>query len=222
MHLPSRHLLFLPGAGADPDFWRPVGERLPSVWEKIYLGWPGIGHNAPEPGIDSFEALMEFAEAKLLGAFSSDAKVDVLAQSMGGAVALALCLRHPEKVDRLVLSVTSGELDVASLGAKDWRTEYRREYPHAAEWLYQARPDYSEELSSVKQPTLLLWGDCDPISPIAVGQKLQEALPCAELVVVEGGTHALAAERASEVATHVTRHLTGSESLSPVYPNRAR
>ena len=28
----TRRLLFLPGAGADPAFWRPLGDRLPASW----------------------------------------------------------------------------------------------------------------------------------------------------------------------------------------------
>src|SRR6202000_2380728 len=29
----TRRLLFLPGAGADPAFWRPLGDRLPASWD---------------------------------------------------------------------------------------------------------------------------------------------------------------------------------------------
>jgi hypothetical protein len=46
----SRRLLFLPGAGADPAFGRPIGDRLPETWEKVYLGWPSIGYAPSEEG----------------------------------------------------------------------------------------------------------------------------------------------------------------------------
>ena len=69
------------------------------------------------------------------------------------------------------------------------------------------RPDYHDELGKITQPTLLLWGDADPISPLAVGERLRDLLPNASLVKVAGGNHALAHERATELAELVTAHL---------------
>ena len=54
---------------------------------------------------------------------------------------------------------------------------------------------------------LLLWGNADPISPVAVGRRLAELFPNGELVVVEGGTHDLVFERADEVVPYIERHL---------------
>jgi pimeloyl-ACP methyl ester carboxylesterase len=54
---------------------------------------------------------------------------------------------------------------------------------------------------------LLLWGDADPISPVAVGEKLASKLPHAELIVIAGGTHDLVRERADEIAPHIEAHL---------------
>ena len=208
------HLLFLPGAGADPDFWKPVGERMPATWARTYLGWPGLGHNPPDPQVRSFDDLIALAERHLLELSDAGVTVDVLAQSMGGAMALALALRHPARIRRLVLTVTAGGMPVEALGASDWRPGYRAEYPNAAEWLYAARPDYSARLSEVRHATLLIWGDDDPISPPAVGQELERRMPNATLVVLHGGTHALALERPDEVAALVLGHL-GDGSNGP-------
>lgn len=67
--------------------------------------------------------------------------------------------------------------------------------------------DLSHRLRHLDVPTLLLWGDADPLSPVAVGQKLAELLPRSKLVVIPGGTHDLVLERASEIAPHVAAHL---------------
>jgi pimeloyl-ACP methyl ester carboxylesterase len=56
-------------------------------------------------------------------------------------------------------------------------------------------------------PTLLIWGDSDPISPVAVGTRLREMLPRATLVVIAGGTHDLVAERSSDVIPLIEAHL---------------
>jgi pimeloyl-ACP methyl ester carboxylesterase len=65
----------------------------------------------------------------------------------------------------------------------------------------------TNRLGELPFPVLLLWGDADPISPVAVGQRLAELLPRAELVVIKNGTHDLVSERANEVIPHIEKHL---------------
>ena len=199
----SQRLLFLPGAGADPEFWTPLADRLPASWDKVRFGWPGLGGQPADPQINGFDDLVRLVEARL-----GPEPVDLLAQSMGGAVAMAVTLRNPDKVRRLVLTVTSGGVDVEGLGGANWRETYRRNNPAAAHWITVARPDFTERLTQVGQPVLLVWGDADPISPPAVGERLQALLPNAVLKVLPGGDHDLAHSRADEIAPWVLEHLT--------------
>lgn len=203
MSRPTR-LLLLPGAGGDPAFWRPLGDLLPDAWEKVFLAWPGLGDQPPAPHVGGFDDLVGLVERQL-----GDGPVDLLAQSMGGAVALAVALRHPARVRRLVLAATSGGMDVAGMGGADWRPDYRRAYPQAAAWITQARPDYTDRLPQVAHPALLLWGDADPVSPPAVGRRLAQLLPHATLLVLPGGDHAFVHERPRDIAGPITRHLQG-------------
>ena len=69
------------------------------------------------------------------------------------------------------------------------------------------RANLTERLREIAVPVLLLWGDVDPISPVAVGQRLVELFPHAELVVFAGGTHDLVSERADDVVPHIDTHL---------------
>ena len=180
------HLFFLPGVGGDANFWRPLGDLLPDDWSKTYFGWPGLGSNPRDPDINSYDDLITMVAARI-----GDAPVDLLAQSMGGAIALTLALRYPDKIRRLVLAVTAGGMDVSVLGAADWRPDYRREFPNVADWVIDQRPDVSSQLNDVKQPTLLIWGDADPISPVAVGKHLLDHLQNAHMNIVKGGQHDL-------------------------------
>ena len=50
-------ILFLPGAGGSPDFWKPVSALLPADWSKEYFGWPGLGHQPHDPSIKSIDDL---------------------------------------------------------------------------------------------------------------------------------------------------------------------
>lgn len=196
-------LLFLPGAGASPQFWRPVGRRLPSAWQKIYLGWPGLGREPPDPAVTRLDDLVNLAEAAM-----SDGPADLLAQSMGGVVAMKLALRRPERVRRIVLTVTSGGVDMAGLGGADWRPGYRASHPAAMDFILDERENLSDRIGLIACPVLLLWGDSDPISPVAVGERLLSLLPDARLVVLPGGTHDLVVERADEVAPLIEAHLS--------------
>jgi pimeloyl-ACP methyl ester carboxylesterase len=198
---PRPNVAFLPGAGGAASFWEPVARRLPSGWTSSLLGWPGAGDGPHDPSVGSFEALSEFAAAQL-----GDG-TDVVAQSMGGVVAVRLALAHPAKVRRLVLVATSGGIDMAALGAADWRTDYRAEYPDAARWITEERIDYTTQLARITAPTLLLWGDADPISPVAVGERLASLIPTATLRVIRGGTHDMAGRQPDEIARPIIEHL---------------
>jgi pimeloyl-ACP methyl ester carboxylesterase len=53
-----------------------------------------------------------------------DEPVNIVAQSMGGLVAVKAALVAPEKLSRLVLAVTSAGVPVADLGGSNWRSDY--------------------------------------------------------------------------------------------------
>jgi len=194
-------VLFLPGAGGSPDFWKPVGDRLPEAWPKHYFGWPGLGHQPHDPAIKGMDDLVQLVVARL------DEPADLVAQSMGGVIAARVALAHPTLVRRLVLCVTSGGVDMTSLGAGDWRSDYRKSFPQAAAWITAAGASSNLPVEGISAPTLLLWGDADPISPVAVGRHLEARLPNAQLHIVPGGDHDLAQIHAGPVAALIEAHL---------------
>jgi pimeloyl-ACP methyl ester carboxylesterase len=195
-------ILFLPGSGASPDFWKPVGSRLPSEWPKEYFGWPGLGREPHDPAVKGMDDLVSMVVARM------DGPVDLVAQSMGGVIAARIALAHPQLVRRLVLTVTSGGVDMAAFGATDWRMDYRKLFPAAAEWIYEPRAAAPLPVERIAVPTLLIWGDADAISPLAVGRHLEKRIPGARLHIVPGGGHDLAQTHAAEVAALVEAHFS--------------
>ena len=194
-------VLFLPGSGASPDFWKPVGARLPADWSKEYFGWPGLGDQPHDPAIKGMDDLVRLVAARM------DGPVDLVAQSMGGVVAARLALEKPNHVRRLVLTVTSGGIDMKGLGASDWRADYRKAFPRAAEWITAPRAAVDLPVERIAAPTLLIWGDADPISPVAVGRHLEQRIPDARLHVVPGGDHDAAQTHAETVAALIAAFL---------------
>lgn len=197
-------LLFLPGAGGDAAFWHPAGALLPAAWRKTYLGWPGLGTQPHDPTVRGLDDLVARAAAAL------DGRSVVIAQSMGGVIAVRLALARPEKISHLVLVATSGGLELTRFGVSDWRADYRRNFPNAASWITETRADHEPDFPRLTMPTLLIWGDRDPISPVAVGTHLARTLPNARLAVIEDGTHALATEQPARVAGLIRQHVEGS------------
>jgi len=99
-----------------------------------------------------------------------------------------------------------GEVYVA-----DWRNDYRREYPDAAEWVYQRGDSVEAELSTLDIPALLLWATRDPLSPAPVGRHLASLLPQARLIELDDDNHMFARDRAAEIAPLIQAHLEVEE-----------
>lgn len=195
-------ILFLPGALGRTQLWEPVANLIPSPAQKIHIGWPGFGSTPPDPDIRGIDDLVVRVVAQI------DQPTALIAQSMGGVIAIRAALAKPDLVTHLVLAVTSGGLDVSSLGGRDWRPEFHRNNPFLPRWFSTYQEDLSDELHKVTIPTLLLWGDSDPISPVSVGKQLASSLPQARLHILEGGDHDLAEVHAAEVAALIRDHLS--------------
>jgi pimeloyl-ACP methyl ester carboxylesterase len=62
-------------------------------------------------------------------------------------------------------------------------------------------------LSRLRQPTLVVAGDDDPIVPLVNGRMLARLIPDARLHVVPGGGHLFLLERPREMAALITEFL---------------
>jgi len=195
------NILFLPGAGGDPTFWRPVADRLPANWNKTLLGWPGLGNQPHDPAVNSWDDLYRSVERRL------QRPIAIVAQSMGGMLALRAAVAHPHAVSHLVLTAAAGGIDLAPFGAVDWRPEYRNLYPSAAQWVYERAPANDAALGGIVASTLLIWAARDPTSPPAVGRHLAALLPNAQFVELDDDSHVFAKERPDDVGRLIARHL---------------
>jgi pimeloyl-ACP methyl ester carboxylesterase len=193
--------VFLPGAGASASFWRPVAAALPPQADDVFLSWPGLGDEPAMAGVQGLDDLIAIVPAAM------PRRCDLIAQSLGGVAALRVALTQPERVRKLVLMATSGGVPVRALGGSDWRDEYFRTYPRAARWIGETHGDLSDELRCLRIPTLLIWGEQDAISPVAVGRHLLAHLPDARLHVVPGAGHDAARSHPQQVADLIDVHL---------------
>jgi pimeloyl-ACP methyl ester carboxylesterase len=197
-----RRVLFLPGASGVGEFWQPVADLLPESFETVLFDWPGFGNVPADAGVHSLADLIDLVLSAI------DEPVDIVAQSMGGVVAIQTALARPDAVRSLVLVATSGGIDLSQFDVEDWRPTYRAEFPRAQPFVTQQQQvDLSDQLATIQTRTLLVWSRGDRISPPEVGQYLASKLPRARLVILNYADHMFARDHADEVAPLILDHL---------------
>ena len=69
------------------------------------------------------------------------------------------------------------------------------------------RPDQSPHLASITVPTLIIVGDLDAITPPPVAEKMHQAIPNSDLVVIKGSGHMSTMEQPAQVNQAITRFM---------------
>ncbi len=68
-----------------------------------------------------------------------------------------------------------------------------------------ANTDTTSLLPEIESPTLLLWGDNDRRSPLSIAEQLRDAIPDAELAVINNAGHVSNMEQPDRFNAHVRR-----------------
>ena len=178
----------------------------------------------------------------ILDALGIEGPVHLVANSFGGTIALATALRQPERVAGMVLieahpaftgwgSEIMDDLSDLVSGFDDpgIRDYLAQEAPRTLRRMVQtceelvtvstmgedlraSQPTDPEQLAGLKCPILLLYGENSDIIDRAF--VLEESMPGAELVVVDGCSHALLMENPKEVERLTTAWLDGQARLA--------
>ena len=195
-------LVFLPGASGSQHFWQPLRAALTEYTDQQVIAYPSFDGVAPNLAIQNLHDLQEFVEKQI-----EDDSI-LIAQSMGGVLAVGLALKHPQKVKGLVLLATSGGLDLKTFHCADWRTDYRELFKTMPDWFEQDQTEFSRlQLESLDIPILLIWGDHDPLSTVQLGQYLARIFKNAKLHIIQGGDHFFANSHANQVAMLIQDYL---------------
>ena len=195
-------LVFLPGASGSQHFWQPLRAALTKYPDQQVIAYPSFDGVAPNLAIQNLHDLQEFVEKQI-----EDDSI-LIAQSMGGVLAVGLVLKHPQKVKGLVSLATSGGLNLQSFHCADWRTDYHEHFKTAPDWFVQDQTEFSRiQLESLDIPILLIWGDHDPLSTVQLGQYLAGIFKNAKLHIIQGGDHFFANSHANQVAMLIQDYL---------------
>lgn len=194
-------VLLLHGGANTWQEWRANILPLSRSFRVIAPSLPGFGGSSPLDLPYSAEGMAEF-----LGWFMDALalpKASLVGHSLGGAIALALYRRYPERVKRLVLVACDG-LGGATWWRKAvaWSTSllrWLRGDPWRLRILRASRypRDLETYLPQVAAPTLIVWGKRDPYLPVALAYRASRLIPASRLVVLPCG-HAPQRQRAED------------------------
>ena len=135
-------------------------------------------------------------------------RAHLVGHSMGGYVSVRLAASRPEAVSRLVLVAPAGvpagrsmlgHLVPLLLAARYATPAFmpvlvRDAMRMGPTTLWRATrdllaEDVREDLRKIQAPTLLVWGENDPLIPPAVGDLLRQEIPSSRLLLLRGAAH---------------------------------
>ncbi|MDX2158419.1 MAG: alpha/beta hydrolase [Hyphomicrobiaceae bacterium] len=130
-------------------------------------------------GIAQLDTFLLAPDERVRRQFVDKAKAESLAARVSDPANLDLVLKNQETAARLA-----------------WQP--RLYDPHLRKWLHR-----------IDRPTLVLWGDSDPIFPAAYAEAYGRLIPGAKAVVIERCGHQPNVEHPAETATAITTFIEG-------------
>jgi pimeloyl-ACP methyl ester carboxylesterase len=234
IHGSGSPLVLLHGAFGTAEGWGTVLPTLAETHQVIVVELQGHGHTgdidrplSPQQLADDTAALL-----RQLGI----QKADVFGYSMGGGVALALALQHPDLVRKLaVLGSAMGAMRDAydpevykqfkSMTPENFhfpqvKDPYTRVAPDPSQWpvlvskIVQMDDNFhgfdQQQMRSLQAPTLIMLGDRDGVRP-EHAVEMYRLLPNAQLALFPNGDHFLLFSRPTTVLSTLVPFLTAPE-----------
>ena len=208
-------LLLLHGWGVSGEIFKQLFHRLAADRFVRVIDFPGFGQSEPPPpdwgSVEYGELINSILEKWDCG------RTDIIAHSFGARAALRLCVNHPEKINRLVLTgaagikphreapfskllLAKGAKLIGKLGAPgEWvkRTIYGKigstDYLNAGVMrpilVRVVNEDILPLLPQIKHETLLIWGEKDRETPHEMARKMNSGLSNSRLEIIAGAGH---------------------------------
>lgn len=202
-------LVMLHGVNDNAGTWFTVAAALAQRFHLVLPDLPGHGESEPQNAPLPISVLVD-----RIASILPTEPFTLLGNSLGGWLAMLYTLRHPERVEKLILESSGGisrpfAIPLLATNREDAVTILRAVHgPNfvAPEWVIDAlleraqdspmlRVTETEEhfvdarLAEITTPTHLIWGADDGILPVAYAEELQRGIPGAQLHVIEGAAH---------------------------------
>ncbi len=203
LHYESRgrgdRLVLLPGLGSSSVSYGRIIDGLSTTCEVVAVDNRGSGHTETPDVPYTIETMAEDT-AGLLQALGGRS-AHVLGHSMGGRIALALALRHPDLVGRLILVSTGPRIPAGTRDRVRRRGAFWRQNPLLQRLDRDPQPydaflrqldasrdfDCTDRLHEIHAPTLIVHGTRDRLAPLSIALEMHERIAGSNLVTVPGG-----------------------------------
>jgi pimeloyl-ACP methyl ester carboxylesterase len=228
-------LVLIHGAGGSHLHWPGVLRNLAQA-DVYALDLPGHGRS----GVKGRSSIADYADSVLgfMDALGLDSVIPI-GHSMGSAIALALALKVPDRVDGLILVGSGARLRVLPALLAGTLEDFGPTVKTIVEYCYgggaadgmkraavgqmlELSPqvvhddfaacdafDVMENLGAVRAPTLVVTGAEDIMTPPKYARYLAEHIPDSRLVLVEGAGHMVMLEQPETVAQATSEFLSG-------------
>jgi pimeloyl-ACP methyl ester carboxylesterase len=201
------------GANDQAGTWCTVAPTLAQKHRVFMLDLPGHGESAPKEGPIPISLIVERLEAVIDDAVGND-PVTLVGNSLGGWISMLYALKHPTRVERLVLEASGGlarplAVPIVAHTREEaipiLRAVHGPQY-EPQEWVIEAllqrasgspmlrltellEHDIEPRLGQIAVPSTLIWGADDGVLPMSYAEALRDAIPNADLRVIEGAAH---------------------------------
>lgn len=208
-------LLFVHGWQSSAEVWNPFAQYFSEMgFNTLTIDLPGFGKSQR---VESDLDIQDYVD--VVDGFVSKLGIDrlvLVGHSFGGAVSLKLASKHPKYLSKLVLVDSSGirleseKKKVTSLGAKIlkpifspsfmqplkrriYRSIGNEDYLDSGElkgtYLNVIGEDLSPLFSLIENPTLIIWGENDPDTPLWMAEQMSKDISNSTLEVLEDAGH---------------------------------
>jgi len=202
-------LVLLHGVNDQAGTWFTIAPVLAKTHSVILPDLPGHGESLPRGGPLPISLIVD-----RLTSILPNEPFTLLGNSLGGWIAMLYTLRHPERVQTLILEASGGlnrpfAVPVLATNREEadliLRAVHGPKY-QAPEWVVEGLISRAQDspmlrvteidehyvdarLAELRVPTHLVWGADDGVIPVAYAEELQRGIVGAHLHVIEGAAH---------------------------------